>query len=242
VRVVTLSLVVLALATPAAAAQPRILAFTKTAGFQHDSIPTAVAALQAQSRLAVDVTPDASAFTGTNLARYKAVVFLLTTGDVLDAAQQRAFALYVRRGGGYVGIHSAADTEYDWPFYGRLMGAYFKGHPAVQPATVHVGPGFAAAARVPRAWTRTDEWYDFRTNPRGHVRVLATVDESSYAGGTMGADHPLVWCHHVEKGRAWYSAMGHTAESWSDPLFRRHVLLGIRFAAQGLRDGCPSRS
>jgi type 1 glutamine amidotransferase len=241
VRVVLLSLAVLALAAPAAAARPRILAVTKTAGFHHDSIPAAVSALQSQSRFAVDVTTDGSALNGRNLARYKAVVFLLTTGDVLDAAQQRAFELYVRHGGGYVGIHSAADTEYDWPFYGRLMGAYFKGHPAVQPATVHVVPAFAATARLPRAWTRTDEWYDFRTNPGGHVRVLATVDESTYTGGTMGADHPLVWCHHLEKGRGWYSEMGHTAESWSDPAFRRHVMFGLRFAAQGLRDGCPAR-
>jgi type 1 glutamine amidotransferase len=240
VRVVLLTLVVLALAAaPAAAAQPRILAFTKTAGFHHDSIPAAVAALQNQSRFAVDVTTDAGAFTGANLARYKAVVFLLTTGDVLDDTQQAAFEHYVRGGGGYVGIHSAADTEYEWPFYGRLMGAYFKQHPAVQPATVHVIPAFADAARLPRSWTRTDEWYSFRTNPRGNVRVLATVDESTYTGGTMGADHPLVWCHRFYKGRGWYSGMGHTAESWSDPKFLRHVRLGIRFAAQAAREGCP---
>jgi type 1 glutamine amidotransferase len=241
VRVVLLSLAVLALAAPAAVARPRILAITKTAGFHHDSIPAAVSALRSQRRFAVDATTDASRLNGRDLARYKAVVFLLTTGDVLDTAQQRAFEHYIRGGGGYVGIHSAADTEYDWPFYGRLMGAYFKSHPAVQSATVHVVDAFAATARLPQEWTRTDEWYDFGANPRVRVRVLATVDESTYTGGTMGTDHPLVWCHHLEKGRAWYSGMGHTAESWADPVFRRHVMLGIRFAAQGDRDGCPSR-
>jgi type 1 glutamine amidotransferase len=241
VRVVLLSLAVLALVAPAAAARPRILAFTKTAGFHHDSIPAAVSALRSQRRFAVDLTTDATALNGRNLARYEAVVFLLTTGDVLAPAQQRAFERYIRGGGGYVGIHSAADTEYDWPFYGRLMGAYFKGHPAIQPATVHVAEPFAATARLPQEWARTDEWYDFRSDPRARVRVLATVDESTYTGGTMGADHPLVWCHRFRHGRAWYSAMGHTAESWADPAFLRHVMLGIRFAAQGDREGCPSR-
>ena len=110
----------------------------------------------------------------------------------------------------------------------------------MQPATVDVTAPFARAARLPRAWTRTDEWYDFRTNPRPHVHVLATLDESTYAGGTMGADHPLVWCHRSGGGRAWYSEMGHTPESWTDPAFRRHVLAGLRFAAQGWRGGCPA--
>jgi type 1 glutamine amidotransferase len=225
---------------PTADARPRILAFTKTAGFHHDSIPAAVAALRAQHRYAVDVTDDASAFTAGNLSRYAAVVFLLTTGDVLDSAQQRAFEGYIDRGGGYAGFHSATDTEYEWPFYGRLVGAYFAQHPAVQPATVVVAPAFARAARLPLQWTRNDEWYDFRTNPRPHVHVLATVDESTYQGGTMGADHPLVWCHRHGRGRAWYSEMGHTQEAWADPAFRRHVLAGLRFAAEGWRPGCPA--
>jgi type 1 glutamine amidotransferase len=233
------ALVVVGLAAPGASAKPRVLAFTKTAAFHHDSIPAAVEAVRAQRRYAIDVTDDASAFTVRNLRRYAAVVFLLTTGDVLDAAQQRAFQRYIRSGGGYAGFHSAADTEYDWPFYGRLVGAYFQSHPAVQPATVAVAGAFARAARLPRRWMRTDEWYDFRTNPRPHVHVLATIDETTYQGGSMGADHPLVWCHRSGKGRAWYSAMGHTPESWADPPFRRHVLAGIRFAAQGWPGGCP---
>jgi type 1 glutamine amidotransferase len=237
--IVFVALVVVALAAPGASAKPRVLAFTKTTAFHHDSIPAAVDTVRAQRRYAVDVTDDASAFTVRNLRRYAAVVFLLTTGDVLDPAEQRAFERYIDRGGGYAGFHSATDTEYDWPFYGRLVGAYFQSHPAVQPATVVVVDVFARAARLPHRWIRTDEWYDFRTNPRPHVRVLATVDESTYQGGTMGPDHPLVWCHRSGKGRAWYSEMGHTAESWAEPAFRRHVLAGIRFAAEGWRGGCP---
>ena len=233
------ALMVVGLAAPGASATPRVLAFTKTAAFRHDSIPAAVDFVRAQHRYAVDVTDDARAFSARNLRRYAAVVFLLTTGDVLDPAQQRAFQRYIGRGGGYAGFHSATDTEYDWPFYGRLVGAYFQSHPAVQPATVDVAGAFARAARLPNRWVRTDEWYDFRTNPRPHVHVLATIDETTYQGGTMGADHPLVWCHRSGQGRAWYSAMGHTPESWADPPFQRHVLAGIRFAAEGWRGGCP---
>jgi type 1 glutamine amidotransferase len=229
-------------AVAAASAHFRLLVFSRTAAFRHDSIPVATAAVRelgARHGFAVHATEDPAAFSGRGLRRYAAVVWLMTTGDVLDPAQQRAFAAYMRRGGGYVGVHSASDTEYDWRFYGDLVGAYFLQHPAVQPATVEVTPRFASKAGVPRRWTRTDEWYDFRTDPRPHVHVLATVAESSYSGGTMGPDHPIVWCHRSGRGRAWYTAMGHTAESWVEPAFRAHMLAGIRFAATGERAGCP---
>ena len=136
--VVLAALALALLAAPAASAKPRLLAFTKTAGFHHDSIPAAVDALRAQHRYAVDVTDDAGAFTGRNLRRYAAVVFLLTTGDVLDPGQQRAFEGYIHRGGGYAGFHSATDTEYDWPFYDELVGTHFASHPGVQRATIRV--------------------------------------------------------------------------------------------------------
>jgi type 1 glutamine amidotransferase len=164
------------------------------------------------------------------------VVFLMTSGDALDAAAQAVFEDWIRVGGGsYVGIHSAADTEYDWPFYGDLVGAYFKQHPAVQPADVVVEVAdHPATAPLPARWRRTDEWYDFRTNPRATagVTVLATVSEASYSGGTMGADHPIVWAHPTPGGgRALYTAMGHTAESYADPTFRAHLAGAIRWAA-----------
>src|SRR2546422_3179236 len=116
----------------AAAQQPPVLVFSKTAGFRHSSIPNGIAAIRKlgqENGFAVDATEDAGAFTRKNLARYSAVVFLSTTGDVLDAAQQDDFERFIQAGGGYVGVHSATDTEYDWPWYGRLAGAYFNGHP-----------------------------------------------------------------------------------------------------------------
>jgi len=220
-----------------ASAKPQILVFTKTAGFRHDSIPAAIAAVRelgAANGLVVNATEDSDAFTNANLARYDAVVFLMTTGDVLDERQQRAFEGFIRRGGGFVGVHSAADTEYGWTWYGGLVGAYFKCHPQVQRATVRVvNRRHPSTAGFPRTWTRTDEWYNFARNPRPSVHVIATLDETSYSPGpnAMGADHPIAWWHAYQGGRVWYTAGGHTVESYSDPLFRRHVLDGIRYAA-----------
>jgi type 1 glutamine amidotransferase len=217
--------------------QPRVLLFTKTAGFRHASIPHAVSAIRelaGRSGFAVDATEEGRAFTDANLRRYRAVVFLLTTGDVLDPAQQAAFERFIRRGGGYAGVHSATDTEYGWPWYGRLVGAYFRNHPAVQTATVRVeSRGHPSTSALPRTWARTDEWYGFARNPRGSVRVLATLDESTYAPGpgAMGSDHPIAWSHAFDGGRAWYTGGGHTNEAYDEPLFRSHLLHGIRWAA-----------
>ena len=220
---------------PAQAGLPRILVFSRTCGFRHKSIPDGIAALReiGAGRWDMDATEDAAAFTADNLARYRAVVFLSTTGNVLDAAQQGAFESYVRGGGGWAGIHAAADTEYDWPWYGRLAGAWFLGHPKVQQATVRVEDrAHASTSMLPADWRRTDEWYSFRRNPRGDVRVLATLDERTYdpERTPMGADHPIAWCHEFEGGRAWYTAGGHTAESFREPLFRDHLRGGIEWA------------
>jgi len=239
-------------ATPAATPSPRVtpspspspirvLVFSKTAAYRHASIPAAVAAIEqlgAEHGYLVDATEDASAFTDANLARYRAVVFLLTTGDVLDAGQQAAFERFIWAGGGFAGVHSASDTEYGWSWYGQLVGAYFKRHPVPQPAVVHIeDPGHPSTRSLPASWKRTDEWYDFRTNPRGTVHVLATVDESTYSGGGMGRDHPIAWCHAFDGGQSWYTAMGHATESYADPSFLSHLEGGIESVAR-ISPGC----
>jgi type 1 glutamine amidotransferase len=220
--------------SPAAPSFP-VLVFSRTEGFRHDSIPAGIAAIRQQGSLrgfSVDASEDAAAFTDESLARYKAVVFLSTTGDVLDASQQAAFERFVRRGGGFVGVHSAADTEYDWPFYGALVGAYFLNHPAIQSATVQIADAsHPTTASLPRTWVRRDEWYNFRQNPRSRVTVLATLDEGTYSGGTMAPDHPIVWSHIHEGGRAWYTAGGHTVESFAEPLFAEHLGKAVLWAA-----------
>ncbi|MFC4588527.1 ThuA domain-containing protein [Sphaerisporangium corydalis] len=220
------------------------LVFSKTAGFQHSSIPNGIAAIKQLGQahgFTVDATDDAGAFTDANLAKYQVVIFLSTTGDVLTADQQGAFERYIKAGGGYAGVHSAADTEYDWPWYGKLVGAYFKEHPAPQQAVVKVeDPAHPSTKGLPTRWTRTDEWYDYRTNPRGTVHVLTSLDASSYTGSTMGADHPNTWCQNYDGGRSWYTGLGHTEESYTDPQFLGLLLGGIQTAAGVVDADCSA--
>jgi type 1 glutamine amidotransferase len=229
-------------ASPPAAAAYEVLVFSRTAGFRHESIAAGIRAIRelgADGNFAVTATEDPGAFTAGSLSRYAAVVFLNTTGDVLDARQQTAFEAYIRAGGGFVGVHSAADTEYDWPFYGELVGAYFARHPPVQRAGIRVtGRSHPATSHLPPTWTRTDEWYDYRTNPRATARILATLDESSYTGGRMGADHPHAWCKAYQGGRSFYTGGGHTSQAFAEPEFRAHVLGGIRYAAGRVAADC----
>src|SRR5262245_41342328 len=220
----------------AVAQQPRVLVFSKTAGYRHSSITAGIAAIKklgADNGFAVDATEDAAAFSQKNLARYSAVVFLSTTGDVLDDAQQDDFERYIQAGGGYVGIHSATDTEYDWPWYGRLAGAWFNGHP--QNPNVRTGryrtldSTHVSTKGMPASFDREDEFYNFKSiDPTIHV--LVEIDETSYEGGTNGAHHPMSWYHDFDGGRAWYTNMGHTEATYTEPLFLRHLLGGLRYA------------
>jgi type 1 glutamine amidotransferase len=158
----------------------------------------------------------------------------MTTGDVLNNGQQRAFERYFRRGGGFVGVHSAADTEYDWTWYGAMLGTRFKNHPQIQRAAISVQDRRHPSTHgLPRRWIRTDEWYNFAANPRRSVHVLASLDETTYAPGegAMGADHPIAWSHEYQGGRAWFTGGGHTDESYQEHAFRKHLLGGIRYAA-----------
>jgi len=214
----------------------KILVFSKTAGWRHSSIPagiTAIRQLGTANGFEVHSTEDATTFTDTNLARYRAVVFLNTTGNVLTDVQQRAFESYIRAGHGFVGVHAAADTELsNWPWYRELVGAYFVSHPQVQMATIRVeNRSHPSTARLPILWVRTDEWYNYDRNPRSRVQVLMTVDESTYTGGAMAPDHPIAWYREYDGGRAWYTGLDHTDATYSEPLFRSHLLGGIQWAA-----------
>ncbi len=213
----------------------RVLVFSKTAGYRHDSIPAGLTAIQQlgiDHNFAVDATEDAAQFTTANLALYDAVIFLLTTGNLFDASQKAALEQFIQSGKGWVGVHSASDTEYNWPWYGQLVGTYFLSHHAIQPGTVlTLDRAHPATTSLPERWVRTDEWYNFQTNPRGAVHVLATIDENTIAGGTMGHDHPISWCREFDGGRTFYTAMGHTSGTYSEPEFRAHLLGGIRWAA-----------
>ncbi|MGW6277717.1 ThuA domain-containing protein [Kribbella sp. NPDC055071] len=232
---ITGGLLAVGFAAPQAFAAPyQVLVFSKTAGFRHDSIPAGIQAIRelgAANGFTVTATEDSTVFTTAQLGAYKAVVFLSTTGDILNDAQQTAFQSYINGGGGYVGVHAAADTEYGWPFYGQLMGAWFNSHPAIQQVTARVEDRtHQSTAHLGTTWVRTDELYNYSTNPRPNVHVLINLDESTYTGGNMG-DHPIAWYHSVGSGRSFYTGFGHTIESYSEQAFRQHLLGGIQYAA-----------
>ncbi|HJQ82027.1 MAG TPA: ThuA domain-containing protein [Lacipirellulaceae bacterium] len=214
-----------------------VLVFGRTTGFRHSSIDEGLAAIQAlgaANDFSVQYTENAGSFIAANLAPFEAIVFLNTTGDVLNATQQAVFENYIRAGGGFVGVHSAADTEYGWAWYGELLGAYFASHPAIQQATIEVADhAHISTAHLPERWVRTDEWYNYSLNPRGDVHVLMTLDESTYSpgAGAQGFDHPISWYHYFDGGRSWYTGLGHTEGTYLEPLFQQHLLGGILFAA-----------
>lgn len=250
----------------------RLLVFSQTEGFRHNSIETGVETvtqLGAMHGFTVDHSEDPAVFSDDNLSRYAAVLWLSTTGNLLDADQRRAFENYIAGGGGYAGVHSAADSNFDWPFYEELVGAYFQSHP-VFPLFTDEGPGVQegelgveapehpTTSHLPDPWVISDEFYAFRRNPRGIVRVLLNIDEDSYdqdpnttnisgdqgfifgETGTMN-DHPMSWCHDNLGGRAWYTALGHSVRIYGDPDFRRHLLNGILVAARRVESDCVPR-
>jgi type 1 glutamine amidotransferase len=211
---------------------PSILVFTKTDGFRHASIPDGVSVIKelaSENGVTVLHTEDAEYFQTDSLTEFNAVIFLSTTGDILNQQQQKAFEEFIQNGGGFVGIHSATDTEYDWPWYGEMVGAYFDSHPQVQEATISVvNNDHPATSSLPNTWTRTDEWYNFKDiNPA--INVLLNLEESSYNGGENGEDHPIAWYHEFEGGRVFYTGGGHTVESYSETLFREHLWGGIKY-------------
>jgi uncharacterized protein len=238
-----------------------VLVFSRTAGFRHASIEIGIEALRslgAEHGFAVEATEDPAVFTDEALAAFDAVVWLNTTGDVLDAEQRAAFERYVRGGGAWVGVHSAADTEYTNDFYERLLGgARFLAHPVQQPGLLlKEPPDHPSTAHLPEQWQLPfEEYYSFTASPRPNVRVLLSIDEDSYdqdpntsnlpdsptfpegVSGVMG-DHPMAWCHDVDAGRAWYTALGHEAYLYLLPEYRQHLLGGILTAVGRVPADC----
>ncbi|MBP6826333.1 MAG: ThuA domain-containing protein [Saprospiraceae bacterium] len=237
------------LAAQTADYRARVLVFSKTAGFRHTSIEpgrTAIVQLGREKGFSTDTTEDASVFNEENLKRYTCVIWLSTTGNVLDAQQQNAFERYIQAGGGYVGIHAASDTEYDWPWYGKLVGGWFDNHPSqpsnVQQGTFHItDKQHPLTSFLPEPWVRKDEFYAYKKmNPA--IKVLITIDEKSYIGGTMGDYHPMSWYHDYDGGRAFYTNMGHTNETFSEPLFLQHLWAGLQWAMGGNTPKLPDYS
>ena len=206
---------------------------TATAGFRHDSITSAIAALRSlapSNGFTVTAIEDLSMLSAANLARFDVVMFALTSGELaLTSDQKAAFLEFVSGGHGFIGVHSATDTLYEWPDYGRLVGAYFREHPWTQQATVIVeDASHPATAGLGAQFVIREEFYTFRENPRGRVQVLLRLDVASV--GSTG-DYPLAWAHSFGAGRAYYNALGHFSETWADQGFQRQVAGAIRWAA-----------
>lgn len=213
----------------------QILVFTKTSGWRHSSIEAGVKALKTlgeKDSFEVTQTEDAFSFHPDNLKKYQMVLFLSTTLEVLNDTQQEAFENYIRQGGAFMGVHAAADTEYEWPFYGKLVGAYFESHPNdpnVLTAQMRVlDSKHPATKNLPLSWTRADEWYNYKNiNPA--IKVLINLEEGSYSGGTNGANHPIAWYHESLGGRAFYTGGGHTEASFEETTFLDHLSGGIAY-------------
>jgi len=212
----------------------KILVFSSTKGYRHKSIDAGKIALLkmgSEKNWHVDTTEDATMFTEANLKQYGAVVFLSTTGNILNDEQQMAFQKYINNGGGFVGIHAAADTEYDWPWYNNLVGAWFESHPKPQVALYNVvNKNHPAVSFMPDTLRRLEEIYNFKSFKKELVTVLITIDEKSYEGGKMPDYHPIAWYHKYDGGRAFYTEWGHHPEAFTEPLFLQHLAGAIKWA------------
>ena len=231
-------------------AHPAVLVFSKTNGFIHkEAIPVAKQLLQqiaGEQGWSIFASDSGAVFNAGDLAQFDVVVWNNVTGDVLTSAQREAFQAWLQNGGGYVGLHASGDNSHQaWPWYLRnVIRAQFIGHPIhpqFQQAVVRIEqPADPIVAAPGTTWTRTDEWYSFAQSPRApDLRVLATIDESSYEPGNffgsplaMGADHPVIWKHCVGRGRVFYSAMGHTAETYAEPAYREVLTRAIAWTGR----------
>lgn len=236
--------------------RPAILVFSKTNGFRDDkavrAANAALATIAKNRGWSAFFTENGAVFNAADLSRFDATVWNNTSGDVLTTEQKQAFRSYIENGGGFAGIHGAGgDPRYEWRWYVEtLIGAQFKGHPLnpqFQKAVIHIeNPNDVVVKGLPHKWTRVDEWYSFEKSPRGEgVKVLATLDESTYRPRmfwkdiSMGADHPIIWKHCVGKGRVFYSALGHSISTYSEPLHLKELENGIAWSAGLAGDGCP---
>lgn len=210
----------------------KVLVFSKTEGYRHESIETGVQTLIELGRensFEVTHTENAEFFTDNNLKAYDLVIFLSTSGDFFNANQEQAFEKYIKNGGNFMGIHGASAGEYDWAWYGKLLGGFFLDHPEKSNATIkRVNDTHQSTKHLPEKWTRYDEWYNYKSiSP--NIKVLLTLDETTYKGGKNGENHPIAWCQEFNDTRSFYTGLGHTIESYSEPEFREHILGGILY-------------
>lgn len=219
------------------AKKPKVLIFSLTKGYRHAAIPDGIIAIKklgSANGFDVDTSENVNVFTIENLKKYKTLVFLSPTGsNIFSDAQKEALKQYINNGGGFVGIHAATDVNFEWEWYGKMVGGFFDSHPKIQTAKLNIVlPKNKLVKGLPQPWSHNDEWYNFKTF-NTDVKVLIKVDETSYQGGNMKNDHPISWFHKFEGGRIFYTALGHTKECYTDPFFLQHLMAGMKWAMKG---------
>jgi type 1 glutamine amidotransferase len=219
----------------------RVLVFSKVTGYFHESIPDGIKIIEklgAENNFEIYSTKDSTYFTDDSLKKYAAIIFLNTSGgNMLSPDQKRAMEKYIRAGRGFVGVHCASANfkrvpapEPDWTWYHKLVGATQTNHPAPSWGTLHVVDNKNASTKhLPKEWLWYEEWYNFK-DIQPDLHVLIKVDEATYKGGENGSDHPLAWYHDYDGGRSFYTALGHFAPAYTNPLFVKHLLAGIQYA------------
>ena len=210
---------------------PNVAVFSKTVKYRHQSIEAGIKSIKELGKLNhfnVVATEDSEVLIA-GLSQYDAVIFLSTSGDIFNDTQQEKFKSYIENGGGFIGIHCAASTEKEWPWYGNLLGAVFLDHPKLQNATIQVmDHNHPSTSFLKKEWIRYDEWYNFiKINPKN--KVLLNLDENSYEGGKHGKDHPIAWYQKFDNRKMFYTALGHTEESFQDKTYLQHMLGGILY-------------
>lgn len=210
----------------------KVLVFTKTSGFRHKSIDVGLKTIRdlgVQNNFEITQTDDAQLFSSEGLKPYQLVIFLNTTGDVLNEIEQKAFEAFIQNGGSFLGVHAASDTEFEWPWYGKLVGAYFLDHPKHASATLtRLNSKHPSTKHLPEKWIHFDEWYNFKSINKD-INVLLNLEEATYKGGKNGKNHPIAWYHEFDGGLSFYTGLGHTIESYADPNFKQHLLGGILY-------------
>jgi type 1 glutamine amidotransferase len=228
--------------------QFKALLVTTTKGWHHESLHAGVLAIQQlgiKNHFDVVLQESPTYITDKNLEQFKVIIFLNTTGDILDSAAQKVMERFIQSGKGFVGIHSASDTEYDWDWYNRLVGRMFHIHPAIQTAKLNVVDStFPGIMGFAQAGLWTDEWYEFGPEKVNDLKYILSIDENSYApkaqwgekkGLGMGKLHPVAWYHNFDGGRSFYTALGHVPAVFGNPIFLNHLYAGIYWAATGIK-------
>jgi len=227
--------------------QFKVLMITTTRGWHHESLHAGVVAIQqlaARNSFEVALLEDPNGFTDKYVEQFQAILFLNTSGDIFNAEEQKVMERFIKSGKGFVGIHSASDTEYEWDWYTKMVGRMFHIHPAVQTAKMKIlDPKFPGLQGFADGKLWTEEWYEFGPEKVTDLTYILGVDEETYnpkadwgaraKGVGMGKVHPLAWYHNYDGGRAFYTALGHLPTNFSEPAFLDHLYAGIFWAATG---------